>query len=120
MRVHIRRLRVVSQRCRARAGVVPPAQRGCSLGSGRRWDSQFAQLRIDLGAALPLLKPQRTQAVTDSLVVLGEDLRSIRQSEVLLPSRQVGCCPEPGIACHARDTITGCPETLAFHSQLEF
>src|SRR5262249_45556119 len=46
-------------------------------------------VHIDLGAASPLLELQRSQAVTDRFVVIGEDAWRVRQLEVLPPPRQI-------------------------------
>src|SRR5579863_9184860 len=71
-------------------GTRPPAvvdRRG--LCRNRVRQSEAAHLRIDFGAALPLLELQRTQLVPNPLVVFDEGLRRVRQLEVLLPSRQI-------------------------------
>jgi hypothetical protein len=62
---------------------TPPI--GSRLGRGRRWYSEFALFPKGRGAALPLLELQRSQAVTNPLVVVDEDSRRIRQPEVPLP-----------------------------------
>ena len=45
--------------------------------------AEFAQFSVDSGAAFPLFELQRTQAVADPFVVVGEDLRRVRQLEAM-------------------------------------
>jgi hypothetical protein len=73
-----------------RGRATPPAARVRRRSRrGAFFYAEFAQFGIDLGAAFPLLELQRSQAVTDPFVVLGEDAGRIRQSEVFLPPRQI-------------------------------